>query len=39
MRDEVDFLHVDKQQTLLQVYATNFGWQGQSCAKYPKISL
>ena len=25
-RDEVDFLHADKHQTLLQVDAINFGW-------------
>ena len=34
-RDEVDFLHLDKQ-TILQVYTNNLGGYGQACQSYPK---
>ena len=34
--DEVDFLHADKYQTILQVGVINLGVHGQACPKYPK---
>ena len=35
-RDEVDFIHADKYQTILQVDAINLGGHGQACPNYPK---
>ena len=36
VKDNVDFSHVDENQTLLQVATVNFSGHGQSCPKYPK---
>ena len=35
-RDEVDFLHADKHQTIVQVDAINHGGHGQVCPNYRK---
>ena len=35
-RDEVDFLHAEKYQTILQVDAINLGGHCQACPNYPK---
>ena len=35
-RDEVDFIHADKYQTILQVDAINLVGHGQACPNYPK---
>ena len=36
VRDQVDFLHVDKHQSFLQVDNIDFGGRGQVCSKYSK---
>ena len=36
MRDQVDFLFVDKYQSFLPVGAIAFGGRGQACPKYSK---
>ena len=36
MKDEVDFLPVDKRQSFLQIYIVILGLCGQSCPNYPK---
>ena len=36
MKDEVDFLPVDKRQSFLQIYTVILGLCGQSCPNYPK---
>ena len=35
-RDEVDFQHADKHQTILQVDTMNSDGHGQACPNYPK---
>ena len=35
-RDEVDFLHADKHQTILQVNTINLVGRCQACSNYPK---
>ena len=35
-RDEVDFLHADRHQTILQADIINLGGHGQACQSYPK---
>ena len=35
-RDDVDFLDVDKHQTILQVDLINLSGHGQACSNYPK---
>ena len=35
-RDEVDFLHADIHQTIVQVDTINLGGHGQACSNYPK---
>ena len=35
-RGEVDFLHADKYQTVLQIDTINFGSNSQACPNYPK---
>ena len=35
-RYEVDFLHADKHQTILQVNTINLGGRCQACSNYPK---
>ena len=35
-RDDVDFLDVDKHQTILQVDLINLNGHGQACPNYPK---
>ena len=35
-RDEVDFLHADKHQTIQQTDTINLGEHGQACPDYPK---
>ena len=35
-RDEVDFLHADKHQIILQVDTIDLGGHGQACSNYPK---
>ena len=35
-RDDVDFLDVDKHQTILQVDLINLSGHGQACPNYPK---
>ena len=35
-RGEVDFLHADKYQTILQIDTINFGSNSQACPNYPK---
>ena len=36
MRDEVDFLLVDKRKSFLQVDSTSLGVRSQACSKYSK---
>ena len=36
MRDEVDFLHADKHQTIQQIDIINLGEHGQACPDYRK---
>ena len=36
MGDEVDFLHVDKHESFLQVNTITLGVCSQACSKYPK---
>ena len=36
MGDEVDFLHVDKHESFLQVNIITLGVCSQACSKYPK---
>ena len=35
-KDELNFLHVDRYQIVLQVGTTNLGGHGQACPNYPK---
>ena len=35
-KDEADFSHADKHQTILQVDTINLGGHGQACPNYPK---
>ena len=34
--DEVDFLHLDKHESFLQVYNVIFDWNGQAFPEFPK---
>ena len=36
MKDELDFLSVDKHQSFLQIDIINLGLCGQACPNYPK---